>query len=67
MLSWDGIYGHPYKLFYTATSWNSGPLAGIPYSVHLQGIMLPVPGAVWLLGSGLIGLAAFMRPRGGRA
>lgn len=62
MFLWDGTYGGSYTLHYTATSPN-GPFAGVPFSVHLEGHVVPLPAAIWLLGSGLIGLVGFARSR----
>lgn len=33
----------------------------VPYSLHLEGSVVPVPAAVWLFGSGLLGLAGVAR------
>ena len=37
--------------------------AGVPWRIHLEGVVsaVPVPAAVWLFGSGLLGLIGFAR------
>ena len=37
--------------------------AGVPWKIHLEGVVsaVPVPAAVWLFGSGLLGLIGFAR------
>lgn len=65
--SWDGVYGNAYALYYTATVPN-GAFIGTRYAVHLEGVVnpVPIPAGVWLLASGLIGLAGFARPKTAR-
>ena len=40
---------------------NGGPFNGINGYWHIEGTVVPVPGAAWLLGSGLMGLLGFAR------
>lgn len=59
--SWSGVYGESYSLWYTATV-PLGPnvFAGVRYMLHLEGVVMssvPIPPALWLLGSGLLALA----------
>ena len=66
-ISWSGTYGDTYTLFYTATV-PSGGFAGTQYFLKLTGTVeaasapaVPVPAAVWLFGSGLLGLVGVAR------
>ena len=63
--AWDGIYGHAYTLDYTATVPLDDPsgFGGVYYGLHLEGTVqaVPVPAAVWLFGSGLMGLLGLAR------
>jgi hypothetical protein len=63
---WDGIYGHQYQLWYNATN-AALPENKLNYRLHLVGTVqaatVPLPAAVWLLGSGLVGLVGFSRHR----
>ena len=66
-VTWSGTYGDSYTLFYTAT-FPSGGFAVIPYFLKLTGTVeqglvpaVPVPAAVWLFGSGLLGLVGVAR------
>jgi len=60
--------GDTYTLDYTAVVPDGG-FAGVPYQLHLEGTIaaaasaVPVPAAVWLFGSGLVGLAGVARRR----
>ena len=71
--TWDGVSGDPYSpyaaytLNYAATVPAGDPsgFGGVKYYLHLTGFMpVPIPAAVWLLGSGLIGLAGIAGRRG---
>lgn len=67
--------GDTYVLDYAAQVPNGDPsnFGGVPYRLHLEGTIsgalpatvsgVPVPAAVWLFGSGLIGLAGVARRR----
>ena len=48
-----------------SVTWKSqikgGPFNGINGFWHLEGTVVPVPGAAWLLGSGLLGLIGVAR------
>lgn len=67
--AWDGVYGHQYQLWYNATVPLGDPsnFGGVNYRLHLVGTVMappstiPVPAAVWLLGSGLLGLVGVAR------
>jgi hypothetical protein len=67
---WDGVYGHAYTLDYHATVPLGDPsnLGGLLYALHLEGVVnpVPIPAAVWLLGSGLLGLVGVARRRRAR-
>ena len=65
---WDGIYGHTYTLDYRTTIEAGSPtgIGGAQFEYHFEGIVVsavPVPAAVWLFGSGLIGLLGFATRR----
>lgn len=64
-LSWDGVYGSAYSLWYSAIMPDSQPsgFGGMRYVLHLEGIVsaVPVPAAAWLFGSGLLGLLGVVR------
>jgi hypothetical protein len=57
--------GDTYTLYYTATLPHGDPsgFGGVPYGLSLTGTIsaVPVPTAVWLLGSGLMGLVGVAR------
>ena len=59
--------GDSFTLAYTATVPDNEPngYAGYLYELHLTGTVssVPVPAAIWLLGSGLLGLSAVARLR----
>ncbi|MHB8624346.1 MAG: VPLPA-CTERM sorting domain-containing protein [Sulfuricaulis sp.] len=70
MFVWDGIYGNSYTLNYTGTVPLGDPsgFGGVKYFLHLTGNVMqasaspvPVPAAVWLFGSGLLGLVGVAR------
>lgn len=67
---WSGVYGTGYTLDYHATVPAGDPsgFGGVKYALHLEGVVnaaptapIPVPAAVWLLGSGLLGLVGVAR------
>ncbi len=62
----DCSIGETYNLLYSATfpaGDCSGCWANVRYTLHLEGTIsaVPIPAAVWLFGSGLIGLVGFSR------
>ncbi|MBI5039690.1 MAG: hypothetical protein HZB57_00275 [Gammaproteobacteria bacterium] len=67
--SWSGTYGDAYTLDYHATVPFNDPsgFGGVRFAWHLTGNVVagsssvPVPGAVWLFGSGLLGLMAAVK------
>ena len=67
--TWDGIYGDAYTLDYAATvpPGDASGFGGTKYFLHLVGnvtaapTLAPVPSAVWLFGSGLLGLLGSTR------
>jgi hypothetical protein len=67
--TWSGVYGEGYTLDYTATVPRGDPsnFGGVFYGLHLIGTVeaappvVPVPAAVWLFGSGLLGLVGVAR------
>ncbi|MHB8453983.1 MAG: VPLPA-CTERM sorting domain-containing protein [Acidiferrobacterales bacterium] len=65
MFTWDGIYGDAYSLNYAATVPVGDPsgFGGTHYYLHLEGVVnpVPLPAAIWLLGSGLLGLVGFAK------
>jgi len=56
--------GDTYTIDYAAVV-PTGSFTGVPYSLHLEGSVsaIPVPAAVWLFGSGLLGLVGVARRR----
>lgn len=67
----DCAVGDTFALDYEATV-PSGGFTGVLYGLHLEGVIgaaaappsaVPVPAAVWLFGSGLVGLAGIARRR----
>lgn len=64
IFGWNGVYGDPYTLDYTATV-QSGPFLGFRYALHLEGTAVAVPEAstygMMLVGLGLIGAVARRR------
>lgn len=69
---WSGVYGDSYSLWYSTTEPFGSPTGcgGCQFFWHLEGTvvatpvpLIPVPAAVWLLGSGLIGLLGIARRR----
>ena len=63
--TWDGVLGDAYTLNYAATVPAGDPsgFGGVHYYLHLSGFVkpVPIPAAVWLLGSGLLGLVGVAR------
>lgn len=59
---WDGIYGHSYTLDYRTTV-EEGGFIGVQFAYHFEGVVnpVPLPAAMWLFGSGLIGLVGLAR------
>ena len=69
-IAWDGVYGHAYALDYAATIPAGDPCgcAG-QYRLHVEGNVnaVPIPAAVWLFGSGLLGLVGASRRKSKQA
>ncbi len=63
----DCAEGDTYTLDYTAVVPQADPsnFGGVLYSLHLEGVVssVPVPAAIWLFGSGLLGLVGVARRR----
>jgi hypothetical protein len=66
-LTWSGIYGDSFTLQYTATApdYLAQVFETSRYYLHIEGVVnqatVPVPAAVWLFGSGLLGLLGVAR------
>jgi len=60
----DCSLGDTFTLDYTML-FTSGAVLGLPYHLHLEGVIsaVPAPAALWLFGSGLIGLIGFSHKR----
>jgi hypothetical protein len=56
------VVTHAYVLGW-ASQINGGPFNGVTGYWHLEGTVVPVPAAVWLFGSGLLGLIGFARKK----
>ena len=58
-------FGDTFTLDYAAHVPVGDPsgFGGVLYELHLQGTVVPVPAAVWLFGSGLLGLVGIARRR----
>lgn len=72
---WSGLPASPYTLDYAATVpiGDASGFGGVKYFLHLEGLyatldgpIVPVPAAIWLFGSGLLGLLAAARRRRGK-
>lgn len=65
--SWSGVYGDSYTLWYSLSFMTDpGTWVTTDYILYLEGTVqapVPVPAAVWLFGSGLIGLLGIVRRR----
>lgn len=67
--SWSGVYGTGYTLDYTARIPAGDPsgfglvLSGVHLVGTVQAAVVPIPAAVWLFGSGLMGLIGLVRRR----
>lgn len=62
----DCLSGESFTLDYSSVNQEPGVFAGFYYELHMEGTIasaVPVPAAVWLFGSGLIGLFSFSRRR----
>lgn len=70
-ISWSGVYGDSYSLWYSWHFQDAAPGAMVPtyYLLHLEGVVtaatspVPLPPALWLLGAGLSVLVAHRRRR----
>ena len=67
--TWDGIYGHSYTIDYHLAIAPGDPsgLGGVKFAYHFEGTVeaVPVPAAVWLFGSGLVGLVGVAKRKNG--
>jgi hypothetical protein len=67
LFQWDGVYGHAYTLDFTSTGVHGDPtgFGDVRFYTHLEGVVeaapVPVPAAMWLFGSGLVGLLGLAR------
>ena len=65
--SWDGNYGNAYTLDYHGIFPPADPscFCQTNYALHLTGIVspVPVPGAIWLIVSGLLGMFGIARKK----
>lgn len=64
IFNWDGVYGHSFEVWYTATVPSGASCCvGVKYLLHMAGTVqaVPVPAAAWLFGSGLLGLVGIAR------
>lgn len=62
----DCLTGESFTLNYSVINEEPGNFQGFYYELHLEGTIasaVPVPAAVWLFGSGLIGLFGFAKRR----
>ena len=68
--TWDGVYGHSYTIDYRLTIPLGDPsgIGGVQFAYHFEGTVeaVPVPAAVWLFGSGLLGLFSVVRKKSQR-
>lgn len=61
VIEWT-VTGNKFSLYYQAKVPSTSPsFPGVPYALHMTGSIVPVPAAVWLLGSGLLGLVGVAR------
>jgi hypothetical protein len=61
--NWNGTYGDPFTLDYSAHVPYGESFSGQPYKLHMVGAVepVPLPAAAWLFGSGLLGLLGIAR------
>lgn len=62
-ISWNGVYGSNYSLWYSWNFYIEGSWIPTQYILRLEGTVqaVPVPAAVWLFGSGLLGTISVVR------
>lgn len=64
-ISWNGVYGSNYSLWYSWKFMDAAAGGWVPtqYVLHLEGVVqaVPLPAALWLFGSGLLGLISVVR------
>jgi len=63
---WDGVYGHAYTLDYRTTVEEGSPtgFSSVQFEYHFEGTVVsavPIPAAIWLFSSGMIGLLGFAK------